>query len=184
MIETNQEGYQTLGWIINQSEYGLYLVIADEIIQKEIVEIYKRGKIGIYDYKQHPGVYSFNNLKNWIDSLPEIQTFFIVNFQLCIQSEQDLERLNFSRDMMISLQRNLIFCTTSYGDNKLIAAYDFNSFIKLRIAFNNYDIERLQHETITKQEVIEKDSSDSIQERKWNPEESRKKLKETDTLIY
>ena len=51
MEESNQEGYQTLGWIINKSEYGLYLVIADETIQKEIVEIYQKGKIGIYDYK-------------------------------------------------------------------------------------------------------------------------------------
>ena len=42
MIESNQEGYQTLGWIINQSEQGLFLVIADEMMQEEIVRIYRQ----------------------------------------------------------------------------------------------------------------------------------------------
>ena len=45
MSESNQEGYQTLGWVINQSEDGLFLVIADEPIQREIVEVYRGGMI-------------------------------------------------------------------------------------------------------------------------------------------
>ncbi len=59
MIESNQEGYQTLDWIINQSEQGLFLVIADEMMQEEIIEIYRQGMVKIYDYKQHPNDYFF-----------------------------------------------------------------------------------------------------------------------------
>ena len=39
MPDSNQEGYRTLGWIINKSEQGLFLVIAEEEIQQEIVGI-------------------------------------------------------------------------------------------------------------------------------------------------
>ena len=37
MREHDQEGYQTLGWIINKSEQGLYLVVADEDTQKKLL---------------------------------------------------------------------------------------------------------------------------------------------------
>ena len=46
MSEKNQEGYQALGWIINQSEYGLFLVAAEEPIQREIADVYRGGRIG------------------------------------------------------------------------------------------------------------------------------------------
>ena len=36
MADSNQEGYQTLGWIVNKSEQGLFLVIVDESMQQEI----------------------------------------------------------------------------------------------------------------------------------------------------
>ena len=109
MSERNEEGYQTLGWIINKSEDGLFLVVADEPIQQEIVEVYGGGMIGVYDYKRHPGEYSFSELKGWIDLQADAQTFFIVNFQFAVQSEQDISRLNFSRDMLMGLGKNLVF---------------------------------------------------------------------------
>lgn len=43
MSEANQDGYLTLGWIISKSDQGLYLVMAGEKIQEEIVGIYRRG---------------------------------------------------------------------------------------------------------------------------------------------
>ena len=98
MSEGNQEGYQALGWIINRSESGIFLVIADEEMQKEIANIYMQGQTGIYDYKRYPGSYSFTVLRDWVESLPECNVFFIMNFQLAIGSDEDLRRLNFSRD--------------------------------------------------------------------------------------
>ena len=52
MLESNQEGYRTLGWIMNKSEQGLFLAVADEAVQMEIVEVYRRGTAGVYDYRQ------------------------------------------------------------------------------------------------------------------------------------
>ena len=139
MHERNEEGYQTLGWIINQSENGLFLVIAEEPIQQEIVEVYRGGMIGVYDYRRNPGEFSFADLKAWIDAQENVRTFFIVNFQFAIPGQQDIDRLNFSRDMLTGLGRNLVFFTTPYGDDRLArGAYDFYSFLKIRITFHDY----------------------------------------------
>ncbi|MDE7309016.1 MAG: tetratricopeptide repeat protein, partial [Lachnospiraceae bacterium] len=179
MSESNQEGYQTLGWIINKSEYGLFLVIADEEMQNEIARVYRRGMVRIYDYKEHPKAYSFLDLKKWIENFLEIQTFLIINFQFAIQSEDDLKRLNFSRDMMAGLGKNLIFCTTPYGDDMLASgAYDFYSFIKMRIFFQNYVVNKENRD-------LEADflQGSFSQEEEWDSEEAKKKLKEMNTLL-
>lgn len=63
MSESNQEGYQTLQWIINKSERGLFLVVADEAMQEEILQVYRNGMVGIYDYRKNPGAYSFQKLQ-------------------------------------------------------------------------------------------------------------------------
>ena len=143
MMESNQEGYQTLGWIINKSEQGLYLIVAPESIQEEIVSIYRFGDVEIYDCKQYPGAYSFQKLREWITFVSESSTFLIVNFQLALQEEEDFRRLNFSRDMLAGLEKNLVFLTTPYGDDRLaVSAYDFYSFVKLRVVFHEYEFER------------------------------------------
>lgn len=136
MTEHDRDGYQTLEWIISKSESGLFLVVAEEFVQETIADIYRQRAVGIYDCRQHKEPYSFLRLSEWINSQTDALSFFIVNFQLAIQSEQDLKRLNFSRDMLDRLEKNLIFLTTAYGDDKLAkGAFDFYSFIRLRVDF-------------------------------------------------
>lgn len=142
MAESNQEGYRSLGWIVNESEQGIYLVVADEEMQEEIARIYGQGMVEVYDYRQHPGSYSFQDLQGWVAKFPETQVFFVVNFHLAIQEEEGLRRLNFSRDMIDRLGKNFIFLITPYGDERLATgAYDFYSFVKIRIAFQGYGTE-------------------------------------------
>ena len=60
-----------------------------------------------------------------------------------------MKRLNFSRDMLAGLGKNLIFFTTGYGDEQLSrGAYDFYSFIKIKIIFP-------EHEMPMKQEPLD-----------------------------
>ncbi len=40
-----QDEYLSIGWIINQSENGLFLIIADAQMQEEIINIYKRKNV-------------------------------------------------------------------------------------------------------------------------------------------
>lgn len=142
MKEHNQEEYRTLDWIMAQSEKGIYLVVAEEAVQEEIVDCYKGRKTGIYDYKINPGAYSFQILQKQITGMPEMPTFLIANFQLAVQSQEDLGRLNFSRDMLAGLEKNLIFLITPYGDHMLASgAYDFYSFVKLRVIFQESEKE-------------------------------------------
>ena len=138
MSKRNQEAYETLGWIINESEKGFFLLIADEAVQSEISEIYSDGNIGVYDYKENPGTYSFQKIADYVEKNKDLKTFLILNFQFSLQTEQDLKRLNFSRDMLAALEKNLIFVITPYGDELLVkGAYDFYSFFKARLSFEN-----------------------------------------------
>ena len=175
MTKGNQEEYRTIGWIINESEQGLYLVIADETVQKEIAEIYRQGAVEIYDYKRHPGEYSFRDLQEWAAGLPAARTFMVVNFHLALQEEESLKRLNFSRDMLERLGKNFIFLVTPYGDDRLaVLAYDFYSFVKLRVIFHS-DAEE-------KEEELPSVMAEPMEENQWEPEERKAKLAETYVL--
>ena len=139
MSESNRESYQTLEWAVTKSETGLFLVIADEEIQEEIVETYRESAVKIFDYRQYPEVYSYQMLAEWMGNYPESGTFFFVNFQFALRGDQDFKRLNFSRDMLARLDINLFFLTTPYGDDRLVSrACDFYSFIRMRIIFPDH----------------------------------------------
>lgn len=178
MSENSQDGFQTLGWIINNSEQGLYLVVAEEQMQKEIVGIYRKGAVEVYDYKQRPGAYFFRDLQEWVLSLPETKVFMIANFHLALQDEESLNRLNFSRDMIDGLGKNFIFLITPYGDDSLVCgAYDFYSFVKLRILFDDHETE------LEKKEKIIPEEDELVLENVEEPEALKQKLAEAYVLI-
>lgn len=138
MSVNNEEAYQTLEWIISQSEEGLFLAVAEEPVQKDVIAYFRNKQTAIYDYRYHSESYTFHSLSEWIESQKDTRNFLIFNFQFAMQREQDFKRLNFSRDMLAGLKRNLIFFTTSYGDDRLVSeAYDFYSFLKMRILFQS-----------------------------------------------
>ncbi len=184
MKEHNQEEYRTLDWIMAQSEKGIYLVVAEEAVQEEIVDCYKGRKTGIYDYKINPGAYSFQILQKQITGMPEMSTFLIANFQLAVQNQEDLGRLNFSRDMLAGLEKNLIFLITPYGDHMLASgAYDFYSFVKLRVIFQECAAgEETKHLFL---KLSETGSGEEIShmERIQEPESARRKVREGYTLL-
>ena len=154
------------------------MAVADEEMQGEIVRIYRQGAVGVYDYMRHPGAYSFRDLQEWVSGLPEIKTFFLANFHLAVQNEESLKRLNFSRDMLEGLGKNLIFLVTPYWDDRLATgAYDFYSFIKLRVMFHNYET---GHED--KEELLSL-AAEPEEEREWNAEEAKQKLAKAYELL-
>ena len=110
--------------------------------------------------------------------MPESQTLFIVNFQLGVQNDEELGRLNFSRDMISRLEKNLIFFTTSHGDDRLARkAYDFYSFIKIRILFDaNKENEKEKEEPYLEEEELEKYDGES-------GKEAKEKLQEINSLL-
>ena len=138
MNSLNTEAYQSLGWILNHSEDGFFFLVATERMQQEIAARYVVSNVAIYDYKHESKHYFFNKLEKWLNNQDDVKTYFILNLQLALQEKDDIERLNFSRDMIARLRKNFIFCMTQTADDALaINAYDFYSYVKLRIFFQD-----------------------------------------------
>ena len=78
--------------------------------------------------------------------------------------------------MLEGLGKNFIFLITPYGDDSLaLGAYDFYSFVKLRIIFHSYPYEK-------KEELLSMpDEPDN--EKQWEPGELKQKLEEANDLI-
>lgn len=102
----------------------------------------------------------------------------IFNFHLAVQNEESIKRLNFSRDMIEELGKNFIFLVTPDGDDRLAAgAYDFYSFVKLRIVFHEY--ERKCEKADKLLSVADIDGKD----REWDAKELKQKLAEAYVLM-
>ena len=93
MSESKQDGFKTLGWILNKSESGLFLAVAGEKQQTEIREVYQAGRVGIYDYRQHPERYAFQRLNEWFDS--DGSDIFDFQFSICGSGPGGLETFKF-----------------------------------------------------------------------------------------
>lgn len=107
-----------------------------------------------------------------------------MNFQNAVIDPQDLNRLNFSRDMLAGTGKNFIFFTTPYGDDRLAkGAYDFYSFIKMRMVFHGYGT---SYGYETEKDKTEKDKTeeagqpfdDASAESEWTKESAKEFTKE------
>ena len=134
----NISAYQTIGWILNHSGSGFFSLIASETMQSRVVSLYNNSNIAVYDYLHQQKEYTFQELEKWISSQPDKSAYFLLNFQRAIFQDQILSRLNFSRDLLRKLDKNLIFCMTKNADDLLNRkAYDFYSYIKLAVVFQD-----------------------------------------------
>lgn len=132
-----EEQFEELDCILNSSDYGFYLVVADKSLHQGIADKLLVKAIKVYDYSNHTGLYSFNELEQFITSNNHVSNFMLLNMQSCLHTYESRYRLNFSRDMLNRLKKNIIFLVDSETDDMLCKdAMDFYSFLKLRIIFN------------------------------------------------
>ena len=136
------DGYRSLGWILNHSEEGFFFLIASEKTQNEVVGRYSGSNVAIFDYKKTRGPYSFHVVKEFVEANSQARAYFLLNFQLAIESDADIQRLNFGRDMLARLEKNIVFCMTQRMDDLLAKnAFSFYSFIKLRLVFQDEGVD-------------------------------------------
>lgn len=134
----NTAAYQTVGWILDHSDNGFFSLIASEAMQRRVVGFYKNSNVAVYDYLSRQEEYTFQALEDWIASQPDKDAYFLLNFQRALSDEEVLQRLNFSRDMLWKLNKNIIFCVTKGADDFLNGkAYDFYSYMKLVVVFQD-----------------------------------------------
>ncbi|MCL1816889.1 MAG: tetratricopeptide repeat protein [Clostridiales bacterium] len=147
MSNINSDSYQTVDWILNRSEYGFYFLIASANMQRKAVERYYNSSMVVYDYAKYQKSYSFVVVDDFIKANPGAKTYFLLNFQLAIQEDGERQKLNFSRDMLASLEKNIIFCITPNADDVLAgSAFDFYSYIKLRVFFEDESEKRVEEQ--------------------------------------
>ena len=53
-------GYETLSWIVEQSEDGLYVATATPRMQREIVSHYRNADVCVYDYSTDVKPFTFS----------------------------------------------------------------------------------------------------------------------------
>lgn len=129
--------YQKLGWILNHSEEGLFLLTASAKMQAAILARYSGANMTVYDY-QAQEAYTFERLSEWMEKYPDVRAYFLQNFQNALTGspEAACKRLNFSRDMLARMGKNIIFCMTKEADDLLCReACDFYAYIGLPIDF-------------------------------------------------
>ena len=92
----------------------------------------------ICDCRKEKRNYYFSDVFRMIEENPGKSAYFLQNFQCVLSGEADIRRLNFSRDMLAAISKNIIFCVTQDTDDMLNRkAYDFYSFIKLSLSFTD-----------------------------------------------
>ena len=139
-MDENIASYEDLGWIVGESEEGFYALIAPPRMQKEVVSHYDAPNSVVFDYGKEPRPFFSRQLTDFVRSAvpPETNTVFVLNMQIALPDEDSIRRLNFSRDILAGLKKNLIFCLTEETFQRLNrSAHDFFSFIKLRLRFED-----------------------------------------------
>ena len=163
----NIASYEDLGWIINHSDEGFYALIASPRMQESVVSHYRLGPVAVYDYKERPDDYRFRDVVAFLEEHPQARTVFLLNMQNALMKLEAVQRLNFSRDMLARTNRNFIFCMTKDTFDELnLHAFDFFSFLKLKLRFED-ELDKTEEKTQTFQpQVLPKDLSEGV-----NPDE-------------
>ena len=139
-MKSNEQLYEELGYTLQHSSQGIYFVIAPDHMQDTIANTFP--KYPVYDYKKpYRDTYSFNALSEWILN-NNSNSFFILNFQILFYLEErkkeNIVRVNFSRDMMSRLNKNIfLFMTQTAADILNRHAIDFYSFVKKTFLFED-----------------------------------------------
>ena len=139
-MKDNVMGYETLSWIIDSSQKGFFAVTASPAMQRVILSHYNYSSILIFDYskKKHPFDYSKLSKELSKKKNKDIRTCFIFNFQLAVDTEDDLIRLNHSRDMLAGENKNLVFFMDENTYRKInLEARDFFSYFQLKLEFED-----------------------------------------------
>ena len=159
----NALSYGKLGWVLNKSEEGFFLLVASPRMQAHVVRHYLAPGVAALDFlSERRQNYYFTAVASYLAELPEeTRSVFLVNFQAVLSEDDDLKRLNFSRDMLSRLGKNLVFCVTPAGQDRILrGALDFSSFLELTMPFEDELPEEQEPEQISR---LPEDKSTGVQ---------------------
>ena len=100
-------------------------------------------QIAVYNCAEQPDrKYDFFAIRRWVEAHPGKRAYFVRNFQLLFVEQTDapdnLFRFNLSRDALLQLRKNIVFCVDRATDDLLDRrTVDFYSCIKMKAEFED-----------------------------------------------
>ena len=139
----NTSSYEDLNWILRYSDEGFFHLVASSGTQETVLSMCGKD-VEIYDYRDHPKRYSFADVARLVEAHPGRRAYILQNFQYALSGErgqdwdENIKRLNFSRDMLARMDKNIIFCMTEEADARLNReAVDFYAYNKMTLFFSD-----------------------------------------------
>jgi hypothetical protein len=136
----NGESYGAIRWILDNADSGFYLFTAALPMQQKVSDMYLSRQVAVYDYSRDTksSPYSYGEMEQYVKKRQEARIFLIINLQAALQKPEDIQNFNLSRDMLARLGKIWIFGMTPDLDDLLAtSAYDFYSYIRLKVHFQN-----------------------------------------------
>ncbi len=143
----NTTSYETLSWVIDHSDDGLFLVIASARMQREVARHFRGDSVAVFDYSREERPFRAGSFSRLLEREPGKRAYFFLNFQLAIPEAEDVERFNFCRDILARERLNLVFFVNEEAHRRLNrGAMDLYSFIRLFMPFEDELPEELEPE--------------------------------------
>ena len=137
-VNDNITSYESLSWVIDYSDDGLFLVTASARMQQEIARHYSDSPVAIFDYSREERPFRAGSFSRLLEREPGKRAYFFLNFQLAIPGQEDVERFNFCRDILARERLNLVFFVNEEAHRRLNrGAMDLYSYIRLFMPFTD-----------------------------------------------
>ena len=134
----NALSYQKLDWVVEQSDDGLYLVVASAAMQHKVARGYRINAVAVFDYSTEERPFRVGSFSRLLERAPGKRAYFFLNFQLAIPEAEDVERFNFCRDILAREHLNLVFFVNQETHDRLNrGAMDLYSFLRLIMPFSD-----------------------------------------------
>ena len=148
-VKDNVASYESLSWIIDHSDDGLFLVTASARMQREVARHYSDSPVAIFDYSREERPFQVGSFSRLLEREPGKRAYFFLNFQLAIPEAEDVERFNFCRDILSREKKNLVFFVNQEAHDRLNrGALDLYSYIRLFMPFADELPEAVQLEPL------------------------------------
>ena len=134
----NVLSYQKLSWIVEESDDGLFLVVASAAMQREVARHYQSEAVAVFDYSREERPFRTGSFSRLLERAPGKRAYFFLNFQLAVPAAEDVERFNFCRDILARERLNLVFFVNQETNDRLNrGAMDLYSFLRLIMPFSD-----------------------------------------------
>jgi len=132
----NGEAYESISWILDNSDMGFFIVTAPAPMQRGIAELYSSAGAAVLDFAQNEGPFYGADLVAWAKSCGDTKVLFVINMQSALLEDKDMLSFNMNRDVLAGERKTWLFFMTEELEYRLSTfAYDIYSYVRLKVHF-------------------------------------------------